>query len=788
MAQIANNNSAAALGTVLCFLPNTGSLRKSSKTMDVLWPALAYKVIVPLGKARLNLFERMVLKLCQAGVQTPSDVDQCLAIGSDLATILLAQLEIAGFLDARRDLTEEGLEALQTDGQQALNESAIANVFWDPVSRRLWPRMVTGNLADYAARGVADDPKGYGQILYSPPVVGSHFQQIAKHFHCHWERYEEVRPPSTIDILRACRQHVREQAAWGRVGERPLLELSAPDGSDHLVDQMQRVVVLPGKPQRVHLATVFYMPTAPRGGNLWQAYDPFGLGPSGWLRQIVTDLLERNPDHVARGWIDYIERLADRARPEVLARAESKAYLKAEEAFRRSIGSPMHESQTLRDRLIEAEIHIRTLEGAGKKDLSKRDRDWSHGQAMVELHAAVEELLAVVQGQFGPPAAARLLRGAVGQTGKLLKGIARSLGFDDGPAGPVLPGPWLLTAGRLQSVADYGGRDLPCQYGVALLAAQEAEEHPMRELARTFPDSGGFLATLKRARDRAVHGSDWSIDKPKRPARRAGGDELPSPSPLTAAQARQDVHRMVRVLLPSAEASAVGDRRALAGEGATELLTYRRQLRARAEREVAGADAIGSQVRALPELCDALVEMCFMRLQVQALQEGGLAPERIARRLQTFIFSACAAAETALRLLLRACGGAVQAVAPDLRDTRQLVPLALSKAGRAGFTMTEDGDLPAALASVEPNRVVAAARGKATTLGATVMALVLCIPDQGEHPVRLIAQSYPTFLLAAARLAEARGHGNILKFDIGQMELLETDVFLIAKAVTDILA
>ena len=110
----------------------------------ILWPALAYRVVVPQVRRRaLNLFQRAALGLCRTGIVTCDQIGEKLEIDTEMAAFVVSELIDTGFLDNNGIVTNKGIEALRNDSFE-IGDMEAGYVFRDPYTGRLWPRFVNG--------------------------------------------------------------------------------------------------------------------------------------------------------------------------------------------------------------------------------------------------------------------------------------------------------------------------------------------------------------------------------------------------------------------------------------------------------------------------------------------------------------------------------------------------------------------------------------------------------------------------------------------------------------------
>ena len=130
--------------------------RKSPRGAAFLWPVWVWEVFAPdAGRTQLNLFQRSILGLFHAKQTDPVQIAEWLGIESDMVLYIIAgQLQPNGWMDAKGNLTEEGVRLLEHD-QDIRRDMTISYVFQDAFSGKLWPR-VTSSLPHVDATSVSD--------------------------------------------------------------------------------------------------------------------------------------------------------------------------------------------------------------------------------------------------------------------------------------------------------------------------------------------------------------------------------------------------------------------------------------------------------------------------------------------------------------------------------------------------------------------------------------------------------------------------------------------------------
>ena len=388
----------------------------------LLWPAWAYRVVVPQpAPERFNLFQRAVLSLCRAGIVRADEISDRLDLGPELTTYVLNQLEGMGLLDRRRELTKRAKKLLDEELDDQV-EAVAGYVFVDPFAGELWPRFYRGILP------------------YSEGEIGGRFAKIERgtvgfpkppiDARVVWsDPKNPPRPPSRRDIVRACSRSIRAEAIYKRSMDEDDSELDESLLKRHL----NQVVLLDNVPEPMFLTTFVFVPQDVSRASLWQVCDPFGLGTSPLLRTRIEKLIaESSP---ARDTLrDAIKTATeegfavDNADLLDLLRAQNS---RAAEVVNEKAGFDKSICPKVWELLVQMENeHIKV----GGEDVSGRawDREQEVLKAMVRrAYEAVEECLANVVRTFRGSEIWSRLGGAPEDNGALLKKIACELGFVD---------------------------------------------------------------------------------------------------------------------------------------------------------------------------------------------------------------------------------------------------------------------------------------------------------------------------------------------------------------------
>ncbi len=251
----------------------------------LLWPAWAWRVVAPEVRDRqLNVLQKAVLSLSQAGVVTAERVSRTLCLELDLAAFIASELLQHKWTDSKGQITPEGRQVLEEETLQS-RKMVTGFVFQDPWSHELWPRFVE-NL-EYAR--TTPGKKGFPELILGS--TGDPKPPLPAYMHLP----VDVNPasiPDAQDIIEVARRHQRALRHQDRSVDADEEDSSTFEPNPVDID---RVSLIEERPLRVFLSTHFYLPRDSEKSVDWQVCDPFGLGSSPLLRRAITRQMERSP-------------------------------------------------------------------------------------------------------------------------------------------------------------------------------------------------------------------------------------------------------------------------------------------------------------------------------------------------------------------------------------------------------------------------------------------------------------------------------------------------------------
>lgn len=715
---------------VVDFGATSSPLRRDARRWLV-WPALAYKVLLPSrGNPPFNVFQRAALDMCRAGVRDVEEISRRVALPSDLVGFVMGQLLGIGMLDEGHAPTQRALRLMNEDDEPSEVEDA-GYVFVDGVDgRRVWPRVHRGSLP------IVDAEFEQSQARFQRGTPGHPEQVFANVV---WPG-TEARPaaPSAYEAQKAARHHARRVRAFRR-------EVSRGGDTEDVLDGLKSggLRVVDVEPEPIFVASYVFLPKDARQRS-WLVTDPLGLGVSDVLRPGVTRLARDGKHGVA----ELLEKVAGQAWH--VDEGDLALYLvEATKAATERVEHRLGEAAKLLPadvlaRLAEADVR---LEGA---KTAKPIEDF-----LGNAYAALESVFDWLVSLYPDP---RLLS-ALGYNGpenaQLLRRVAEQVGFTASQGTlPLLS----VTRGKVKGAIGFTkpsgeyvkNKDLRGGLAAALLAAQSDHNHPLATLGARNPDALEFFAQIGRLRIDASH------------------DTAAVPSAEVAVEMRD---RLFAVL------------RALVGAGAVDVDTDISEptwgadllLRVRARAELASERYPGLAER--PNVRTRVIEMHHAALLVKLLAaSAATASETLSTRARDAVVAFTIAMEAACAEIETEASTLVSVAKTISNDREQNAAQLASAAVAVGFDVEASGQLPRALTHAEANRIRRAAQGHGETLSASVAAHLLAAHHAAGHPLREIAKRVPSLLLDVGRLVEARGHGDDVIVTAAEVAELEAMV------------
>ncbi len=247
---------------------------KMDGRQSLLWPAYAWKVLVPSDEQRVgaNLFQEAILGLLRAGERDTPQLARLLALDPELVRyIIAAQLQPNGWLDAGMKLTRDGEKLLDAAADRRLNLK-LGYAFQDAVTGAWLPRFASG-LAEIRPRDF--DENGRPSFLLDRERGRVERPFVLTH---------AVRKPSLdVSAMNEAYRGYRKDLAAARRRE--------DSASDAL--SFQAIESVDPEPTKVYLWCELYRDEAEP--QPWLVSDPFRLRKAAaWLRKPLLELAPTN--------------------------------------------------------------------------------------------------------------------------------------------------------------------------------------------------------------------------------------------------------------------------------------------------------------------------------------------------------------------------------------------------------------------------------------------------------------------------------------------------------------
>lgn len=682
------------------------------------WPCHAFRVTTPVRPpAHLNLFEELVLRLLDDARMSERRLAEVTTLDRSLLRLVLSRLRDQAFITEQNELADGGRSYL---AQRELEEPRyeVRIVFRECISGVLLPVMLAGSLSyeelaewsrTHARIRLVEDRMEILHLLPPP-------------------RAEAPRPPTPSDVLRVARRH----AELGR--QYAVLRSDAAFAAPEL-SHVHQLSVDPD-PEFVFLRCRVVIPAA---GDDYRICDPFGLGFSDTLFRAYESLRGSSEDEQELILKLREKSLTVRSRtPKGDARERE-----AEELVLARLGDGGERFRQLFSKLCQAEREIRDSGHPPRNSDEEAHFRYAAQQAAQSLAQSLELALVHVTSVARAAACETLLAShaqSAQDNAALLVRFAKRLGFHTADVGSLLQ----VVPGRIRGLRQ-GDIDLQALVAVALAAADESPEHPLRALAAHFPQWLVFLGGLKRMRDAGAHGM----------ARKAGGVQL--------ASLREGTYLSLEGLLPGLGHRSAGAGTVHRAQSVDTAHDARRQALSRLEK------VFGVQwyTRVQTDAAELFIQA---ELFVQSLRTEA-EPHDVSRLVNDL--------SSLVQALAHRCAAAVSEAPTSVERPTEA---AQRRALEAGL-LRPDEVLPDALRTVNPRRLKEAMQGLSPSLGANVAALLM--RSRLEWLQRL-AKASPEFLKQTSLLLDLRRHGNrpVLK-SVAEAVLLKDAVFKLCGALME---
>lgn len=466
---------------------------------DIVWPCLAYNVTVPVRKqSDLNIFESLVLKLVDTGMESVGDIATISGLNSELIRFIQHKLVHKELLTKNLQVTATGggvLNELNDDYDQEENFDVVT-VFLEMTSGKILPFVCRHDIRYQQVEGNTTD-----KITFTLGTSGKGRPVSA------WKvRYDDQYfglKPDARDVMKAMKEFGRRMRMTNIVTDSYHRSTLVP-GSESLTIQ--------DHPEMVYLHCKALMQ---KGSSSIIVSDGTGLSFSSHFTGYLN---QHNPDLVLRLKKSGINNEVTKPKNGEVNVGDTKPY--------RGIKSNTHHKLHTAARTM-SRLKAITVEDANSEHQSMRYVE----SIVIDLYAAIEwALLEATFGYETEVIESDLLEGHNKENDLYLQTLAEKIGFNHvSRYGYLLK--WIR--GRVNR-AKMGDAELRSCLALCTLGATLNKQHPLNRLAMTDPDFLRFISDLTGYRNAFNHGD------------RTYGDL----SVITVENYYRRAVRAIRVLLP----------------------------------------------------------------------------------------------------------------------------------------------------------------------------------------------------------------------------------------------
>ena len=452
-----------------------------------LYPAWMYRVVAPhTSYSKLNILEKAVLGLANAGVQSAQEIGKHLEIHQDLAALILSELSDRNLIDNYGIPTKQGMRLLEDEIFTA-EEPVAGYIFQDVWTNELMPRFIdTEERADTRLNS-----SGFPELNLGD-VGQPNYQSLVM------PRVSDLIPqtPNSQDILKAVRSHSK---ALGKLASNisDLDDDDMPEESLHnsQILSLKRISFIEEEPTAIWLATFLYLPNDDPD---WLVCDPFGVGDSPWLRKAINKQFEK----------DNFRELQKRVLGMSESRDDQGTWSELMKMYRSDAKQRVEFKLTMTirryDDIYDSLVRMESDRAQMKNSDSAKQQDRLIESCLIQCQKVGEQIFNYIRPKYLPNKEWQMLSvNDKNGNRKFLNDLAKQIGF-------IAPLPATLTdvkQGKVRNAAEYGSQSLRPHILAALLATRKFREHPLHDLAQTHPDILSRLDQLATLRDASSHAS-----------------------------------------------------------------------------------------------------------------------------------------------------------------------------------------------------------------------------------------------------------------------------------------
>ncbi len=459
---------------------------KAPKNCPSEWLALpfwVYQVFAPApGSRTLNLFEKAMLGLLQAGCFQNETLRDYLQLDIDLIRLVRADLTRKVLITDGQQLTPKGERLLrEADWLVDPDPSTFITgyVFQSPFDGSFLPRFIRKR--EPVAVHRSEDRDWPGIDL---GTVGA--RRIEWPFFVKGGSYLPPGPPGPEGIFTIVQQHTLAIIHPNSLTDKTALP-------EELPPSMQQVQII-GEAEPVWVVSHAYFPSAGYSRASWRIRDPFGLGDSQSLKTLVEkqaqqlDTLRDKLDRLFESEAQFLYRKANEQERQI----REEARMEVEREF-----GGMCEDERLLDRIGE---FVYVFHRAMRIDQDKGYQVWKEAQIVLET------LLNKMKDESYKQTLDRQRqkqRQGLYLDSRYIQFLYQNLGGHEVPE--------RLSAVRGRQAAGwikYGNGSLRPMTIATLWIAHQKEGHPLRSMIAELPDLFNWIERISVSRDNVSHGGE----------------------------------------------------------------------------------------------------------------------------------------------------------------------------------------------------------------------------------------------------------------------------------------
>ncbi|MFO0449068.1 MAG: hypothetical protein ACK52I_10485 [Pseudomonadota bacterium] len=449
-----------------------------------LYPAWMYRVVAPrTSYNKLNILEKAVLGLANAGVQSAEPIGKHLEIHKDLAALILSELSDRNLINNYGIPTEQGNRLLR-DEIFTTEEPIAGYIFQDVWTNELMPRFI--DIEERADTRL--NPSGFPELNLGS-VGQPNYQTLVM------PRVHDLSPqtPNPKDILKAVRSYSKALAS--NTSDLDVDDMPEESLHNSQILSLKRISFIEEEPTAIWLATFLYLPNDDPD---WLVCDPFGLGDSPWLRKAIKKQFEK----------DNFRELQKRILGKSESRDDQGTLSKLMEMYRSDAEQRVEFKLTMAirryDDIYASLVRMESDRAQIKALDAAKQQDPLIESCLIQCQKVGEQIFKYISPKYSPNNEWRQLsNNDKNGNRKFINDLAKQLGF-------TVPLPATLTdvkQGKVRNAAEYGSQSLRPHILAALLATRIFADHPLRNLAKKHPDILSKLDQLATLRDSSSHAS-----------------------------------------------------------------------------------------------------------------------------------------------------------------------------------------------------------------------------------------------------------------------------------------